>query len=88
LHRRRSPSALRRARIAALFVSVVPSVVVFLTWRGAQAAAQTLAEDTARSVEFQLGFGAWLVWASGLLLLWGCARLGIRSTVRREWVVR
>jgi hypothetical protein len=79
LHRRRTPTALRGARLAALFVSVLPSCVVFLTWRGARAAAAVLADRTASHLEFQLGFGAWLVWASGLLLTFASVRLGVHQ---------
>jgi len=78
LFRRRSPAALRAARLAALFVSCLPSGVVFITWLGAREAAQSLAIKHSTRVEFQLGLGAWLVWASGLLLLWGSSMLGMR----------
>ncbi|MEY4582312.1 MAG: hypothetical protein RL701_7015 [Pseudomonadota bacterium] len=79
LHRRRTPVALRGARLAALFVSVLPSVVVFMTWRGARAAAHALADRTVSHIEFQLGSGAWLVWGSGILLTFASLRLGVHK---------
>lgn len=77
--RRRTPAALRSARLAALFVGLLPSCVVWVTWLGAREAAQLLALKRGADIEFQLGFGAWLVWASGLLLTWGSLSLGLRK---------
>lgn len=79
LYRRRSPAALRSARLAALFVSLLPSCVVTFTWLGAREAADAMSIKQAAYVQFQLGSGAWLVWASGLLLTWGSLRLGLRN---------
>jgi fumarate reductase subunit D len=77
LVRRRTGPEQRGARIAALFVSTLPSLVVMSSWLGARAAAQRLSD-----VQFQLGFGAWLVWCAAVLLLWGSAILGVRPKIR------
>jgi hypothetical protein len=79
LYRRRSGVALRGARVAAVFLSLVPSAVVFYTWLGARRAAQLLA---AGQVEFVLGSGAYLVWIAGALTLWGSAKLGVHEGPR------
>jgi hypothetical protein len=78
LYRRRRPAALRAARVAALFVSLLPSAVVFYTWLGAGEAARALASRSAQRVVFHAGIGAWLVWGSGVLLIWGSVWLGVR----------
>lgn len=82
LYRRRSGVALRGARLAALFVSVLPSVVVCVTWYGARAAAEAIAGPGQSGAEFHLGFGSWLVFASGLVCCWGSLVLGARAKPR------
>jgi hypothetical protein len=79
LYRRRTLAALRAARLAALFVSVLPSAVVLSTWLDAREAARALAIRSAAAIEFHAGLGAWLVWASGLLWVWGSVILGVRA---------
>ena len=76
LYRRRSGVALRGARVAAVFLSLVPSAVVLYTWLGARRAAQLLA---AGQVEFVLGSGSYLVWIAGAIALWGSVRLGVHK---------
>ncbi|MET0391308.1 MAG: hypothetical protein ABW321_35370 [Polyangiales bacterium] len=77
LLRRRTPATLRAARVAAVFVACLPSIVVIVTWLGAREAADVLAIKLAGVVEFHLGIGAWLVWASGLSAVAGGLRLGV-----------
>jgi fumarate reductase subunit D len=78
LHRRRTPAAMRGARLGALFVACLPSIVVAVTWYGAAKAAGAMAGE----VTFQLGLGSWLVFVSGVLAIAGSARLGVRRAQR------
>jgi len=78
LYRRRTPQQLRSARLAALFVSCLPAVVVGYTWYGAHQAALTLADKTSSPVSFHLGYGSVLVFGSALVLAWGSCRLGVQ----------
>lgn len=82
LYRRRTPREMRGARLGALFVSVLPALVVAYTWYGTQQAAAVLASKSGSPVTFQLGIGSVLVFASTLLLLWGSARLGVQRRPR------
>jgi hypothetical protein len=82
LYRRRTPAAMRGARLGSLFVSCLPSVVVAVTWFGARAAAEAMATSSGGDVTFQLGLGAYLVFFSGALALVGSARLGVQPAVR------
>jgi hypothetical protein len=82
LYRRRTPRQLRGARLGALFVGSLPSVVVAYTWYGAHQAATALATKTASAVAFHVGFGSVLVFASALILGWGSVRLGAQRRPR------
>lgn len=82
LYRRRSGAALRGARLAALFVSLLPSAVVASTWFGARNAAAELAAESRRAIAFQLGAGSWLVFAAGAICVWGSLMLGARPARR------
>jgi len=82
LYRRRTPRALRGARLGALFVSCLPSAVVLYTLYGAQAAAGALAARTGSAVAFHVGSGSVLVLASGAVLVWGSLRLGVQRGPR------
>jgi hypothetical protein len=82
LYRRRTPQQLRGARLAALFVSCLPTLVVGYTWYGAHRAALALADKTGSSVAFHLGFGSMLVFASAFMLVWGSVRLGLQRRPR------
>jgi hypothetical protein len=84
LYRRRTPAALRGARLAALFVSCLPSYAVATTWLGARSAAHALSVQRAAPIEFHLGFGAWLVWAAGSVLLVASLRLGTHERSRKR----
>jgi hypothetical protein len=82
LYRRRTPRALRAARLGALFVSCLPCAVVGYTWYGTVQAAAALAAKTGGPVSFHVGAGIWLVLASAAVLIWGSARMGTRSGPR------
>jgi hypothetical protein len=82
LYRRRSGPALRGARLAALFVSVLPSAVVASTWVGARGAAAELAAESRRAIEFHLGAGSWLVFVAAAICCWGSVMLGARPARR------
>jgi hypothetical protein len=82
LFRRRTPAAMRGARLSALLVSCVPSVVVLITWIGASSAAEAMATSSGGDVKFQLGSGSALVFVSGALALLGSVRLGVQRAQR------
>jgi hypothetical protein len=82
LYRRRTGPALRGARLAVLFVALLPSAVVLFTWLSVRRAALLLSARTHESAQFTLGLGAWLVWLACLPLLWGAARLGVSAKAR------
>lgn len=82
LVRRRTPAAMRGARLASLLMSWLPSAVVAFTWYGASAAAEAMATRQGGPVLFQLGIGSWLVFASGVVLSVGSLRLGARPETR------
>ena len=81
LARRRTPAAMRGARMSALFVSCLPSSVVLITWVGASQAA-ALMGSSAGTVSFRLGLGGGLVFAAGGLALAGSLRLGVQPSTR------
>lgn len=82
LFRRRTPVAMRGARLSALFVSVLPSAVVLITWLGARRAADALASSAAGQVKFRLGVGSALVLLSGALAIIGSLRFGVQPAKR------
>jgi hypothetical protein len=82
LYRRRTPRELRGARVGALFVSCLPSVVAGYTWYGTVQAAAALAVKTGGTVEFRAGWGTWVVLASGVVMSWGSLRLGVQRGPR------
>jgi hypothetical protein len=82
LFRRRTPAAMRGARLSALFVSILPSAAVLITWLGASRAADAMATSAGSQVEFRLGLGSGLVLMSGVLALVGSLRLGILPAQR------
>jgi hypothetical protein len=82
LYRRRSGVEMRSARVAAIFVSLLPSAVVLFTLHGAQSAATLMAEELHSDVRFQIGAGAWLIFAAGAVLLVGSSVFGVRRKPR------
>jgi hypothetical protein len=82
LYRRRSGPAMRGARMAALFLSLLPSGVVIFTLFGTHEAAQRLAEQLHSNVQLHIGLGAWLVGLASIPLVWGSAVLGVRPKPR------
>ena len=82
LFRRRTPAAMRGARLSALFVSCLPSAVVLITWFGARRAAEVMATSSGGELEFRLGLGSVLVLGSGALALVGSLRLGVQPKIR------
>ena len=81
LYRRRSPAAMRGARLGTLITACLPSAVVLVTWQGAVAAANAMA-GSGNQVSFQLGFGSYAVFLSGALAIFGSVRLGVRPAQR------
>lgn len=82
LFRRRTPAAMRGARLSALFLSALPSAVVLITWLGASKAADVMATSAGSEVKFRLGLGSWLVFVSGAFALIGSLRLGEQPKTR------
>lgn len=81
LYRRRSPEAMRGARLGTLIVSCLPSAVVLFTWRGAVLAAEAMA-SSGNQVTFRLGLGSYAVFLSGALAIFGSLRLGQKPARR------
>jgi hypothetical protein len=77
LHRRRSPRSLRSARLAAAWVACVPSLMVYLTWRGAHDAVALMATRTHQPLLLHAGLGAIVVALAGAVMLVACLRLGV-----------
>jgi hypothetical protein len=82
LYRRRSATEMRGARLAALFVSLLPSAVVIYTLFGARAAAARMVDRLRADVELHIGFGAWLVFGATALSIYGSLRFGVRPKPR------
>jgi hypothetical protein len=76
LYRRRSPQALRAARVAALFTVLIAPVAVLWTWSGVREAVAALAQRNGETIVPALGTGAYLVLLASLPGLWGAFRLG------------
>ena len=82
LYRRRTGPSMRGARLAAIFLSLIPSAVVAFSLSGAESAALRLSHDFQTEWSLQIGLGSWLIWFAALPLVWGSARLGVRSARR------
>jgi fumarate reductase subunit D len=82
LHRRRSPAAMRGARLAVLLLSVVPALAVLITLKGVWAAAELLELKTRMATAVQLGAGSWLIGLGCACLIVGGTRLGVSKPVR------
>jgi hypothetical protein len=82
LYRRRTGREMRGARLAALFVSILPSTVVIFTLLGARSAAERMAARMQADVQLQIGAGAWMIWLAAVLMIWGSLRFGVRPKPR------
>jgi hypothetical protein len=82
VYRRRTGPEMRGARVAALFLSVLPSAVVIFTLLGTRSAALRLAEQLRSDVQLQIGLGSWLVGVASVPLLWGSIMFGVRPKPR------
>ena len=82
LYRRRTGPELRGARLAALFVSLLPGAVVGFTLLGTRAAAALMAEQLRSELNFHVGLGPWVIAIASVLSLWGSAILGTREQAR------
>ena len=78
LMRRRTPLALRQARIAALIVVLVPLIAAWWAWRAAQAATAQLAAREGAAITLHLGLGAYALIVCALISCVGALRLGGR----------
>jgi hypothetical protein len=82
LFRRRTPAAMRGARLSALFLACLPSAVVLITWLGASRAAEVMATSSGGQLEFRIGLGSDMVFVAGVLALVGSVRLGVQPKTR------
>ncbi len=76
LYRRRSPAALRGARLVVLLLSLLPSGLVAVTLVGVHGAAALMTERMRSAVDMHIGVGAWLVWLAALPMLRAATKLG------------
>lgn len=81
LYRRRSPAAMRGARLGTLLISCLPSAVVAFTWHGAVAAAEVMS-GSGNQVTFQLGLGSYAVFLSAAPAIFGSVRFGVQPARR------
>lgn len=82
LARRRTPAAMRGARVAVGLLAVIPSAVVVATLASTDEATAELARNLGAQIDVHIGVGAWLVWSAVLPLLWGSLRFGVMSRPR------
>jgi hypothetical protein len=76
LYRRRTPWAMRGARLAALLIGCVPALAVLSTWLATRHAVALLADRMRAQLLLHLGSGAYAIWLATLPLLMGASRLG------------
>jgi hypothetical protein len=76
LYRRRTPRAMRGARLAAMLIGCVPGLIVLSTWLATRQAVALLAERMQAHLLLHLGAGAYAIWLATLPLLVGASRLG------------
>jgi hypothetical protein len=79
LMRRRTPLALRRARVAALIVALVPLLAAGWAFRTAQEATAQLAAREGGAIVVRLDLGGYALIACALLSCIGALRLGGRA---------
>lgn len=79
LYRRRTPRAMRGARLAAILIGCVPALAVLSTWLATQRAVTLLAERMHAELHLHLAAGAFAIWLATLPLLLGGSRLGASS---------
>lgn len=77
LARRRTPRAMRSARLAALLLAVAPAVVVVWTLLGMEEALSLLRARTRQPLALQAGMGAWVVALATCAMVLGALRLGV-----------
>lgn len=82
LARRRTPSAMRGARVAVGLLALIPSAVVVVTLENTRAASAQLARTLGAQIHVHVGAGAWLVWSALVPLLWGSLRFGVMPRPR------
>jgi len=77
LYRRRTPAAMRAARVVVPLVALIPGAAALWTLHGVQQAVALLAERTGQALEPSLGVGSYLVFGATFPMLWGGLRLGV-----------
>jgi len=80
LYRRRSPAAMRSARLAVALVACVPLLTCVWTWLGAHEAVSLLAERTRQDLHMRPALGAYAIALAVLAMLAGAIRLGVAPT--------
>jgi hypothetical protein len=76
LYRRRTPVAMRSARLAVALVACVPLFTCVWTWVGADAAVSLLAERMGQPLHMRPGLGAYAIALAVGAMLVGAVRLG------------
>lgn len=79
LYRRRTPSAMRGARLAVALVALVPVLACVWTWVGAHEAVALLARGTQQQLYLRVDSGAYAMAFAVIAMLAGALRLGIAS---------
>ena len=82
LYRRRTPAAMRAARLAVLLVACVPVVAAAWTWSGARAAVELLAARTHQELHMHLASGGYLLALGFVAMCTGALRLGVARRAR------
>jgi uncharacterized membrane protein len=82
LVRRRSPVAMRSARLALGMLALIPSAVVGFTLLGTHEAAVQMSLDLGGPVRVHLGLGSWLIFVALAPLLWAAVRFGVMRRPR------
>jgi hypothetical protein len=86
LYRRRTPRAMRGARVAVALVACVPALAAAWTWAGARSAVSLLAERTGQPLQMHAASGAYALALGCALMTFGALRVGVAARGRRARV--
>ncbi|MFI5306896.1 MAG: hypothetical protein ACHQ53_06080 [Polyangiales bacterium] len=84
LYRRRTPRAMRAARLAVLLVGGVPAFAAISTWLSSRHAVALLASRTGQELRLELGAGVYLIGIATLTLLVAGMRLGVGQSLQAQ----
>jgi hypothetical protein len=83
LYRRRTPNAMRGARLALMLVGCVPAAAVAWAFAGAKAAVALLDARLGGGLRLHVGAGSYAIWIATLPWWVAAARLGSTKAARR-----